>query len=42
MKSSLDVHLKETGDPFAEFKNGLNLPEKSYSSIRAQRNAMKR
>jgi arylsulfatase A-like enzyme len=37
MRASLSAHLKETNDPFAEFKCGIKMPEKTYSSIRAQK-----
>jgi len=39
MREILSTHLKETNDPFACFGNEIKLPEKAYSSIRAQRNA---
>lgn len=38
MRSVLDAHLKDTNDPFMQFKNEIKLPEKIYSSIRTQRN----
>lgn len=42
IRETLFIHLKETNDPFADFRNEIRLPEKAYALIRTQRNATRR